>query len=353
MKQKIFMHLSNGETISFWKCLLLGDSEKILFEHGLHGFTKDDNTPCVTVKEHDFCLINLVQEFNKSIDAVKHNFIVVKVDRMKVQLSTSTHQCQRWKNHKSPSSNPLALTFSDAFLAINKDDIPSGSGPHMFVSYVEECEIAFVANRKNTDQHIVLFGWSSDKNNEAEMIEITNDAWIPTINLQENSDDNLILAEEKLRHEHEQQLEVELSRERHERDLKEKYRLARVMEHKMELEEKVVSRRKAEYDRMRAEREERLGQILKARKEERDLKRKMLFYLKTEKERLNKLREEEEARKREEVERCKKEEAERREQLDEIAERQRKREQELEERERLRKEAILRGTPLNDPTRPF
>ncbi|CAH1422859.1 unnamed protein product [Lactuca virosa] len=25
MKQKIFMHLSNGETISFWKCLLLGE----------------------------------------------------------------------------------------------------------------------------------------------------------------------------------------------------------------------------------------------------------------------------------------------------------------------------------------
>ncbi|KAL7591610.1 hypothetical protein Lser_V15G33844 [Lactuca serriola] len=160
------------------------------------------------------------------------------------------------------------------------------------------------------------------------------------------------LAEEKIRHEREQQLEVELSRERHEGDLKEKYRLARVMEHKMELEEKVVSRRKAEYDRMRAEREERLGQILKARKEERDLKRKMLFYLKTEKERLDKLREEEEARKREEAERRKKEEAERRAKLDEIAERQRKREQELEERERLRKEAILRGTPLDGPTRP-
>nr|KAJ0209081.1 hypothetical protein LSAT_V11C400226740 [Lactuca sativa] len=95
------------------------------------------------------------------------------------------------------------------------------------------------------------------------------------------------------------QLEVELSRECHEGDLKEKYRLARVMEHKMELEEKVVSRQKAE---------------------------------------LNKLREEEEARKREEAERRKKEEAKRRAKLDEIAERQRKREQELEERERLRKE---------------
>ncbi|KAI3738793.1 hypothetical protein L2E82_28952 [Cichorium intybus] len=91
------------------------------------------------------------------------------------------------------SSSPVALTFSDAFLSINEDDIPSGSGPHMFVSYLDECEIGFVANRKNTDQHIVLFGLSSEKNNGAEMIEITNDAWLPTINLQDNSDDNLIL----------------------------------------------------------------------------------------------------------------------------------------------------------------
>ncbi|CAH1419341.1 unnamed protein product [Lactuca virosa] len=159
------------------------------------------------------------------------------------------------------------------------------------------------------------------------------------------------LAEDKLRHERDQQ--VELSRERHEGDLKEKYRLARLMEHKMELEERVVRSRMAEFDRMRAEREERIGQILKARKEERDLKRKM-FYLKTEKESLNRLLEEEETRKREEAEKRKKEEAEKRAKLDEIPERQRKREQELEERERLRKEAILRGTPppLNGPTRP-
>ncbi|GJY41590.1 hypothetical protein Tco_0428860, partial [Tanacetum coccineum] len=38
--------------------------------------------------------------------------------------------------------------------------------------------------------------------------------------------------------------------------------------------------------------------------------------------------------------------------LDEIAERQRKREHELEERERLRKEAILRGTPIDAPPKP-
>lgn len=53
-----------------------------------------------------------------------------------------------------------------------------------------------------------------------------------------------------------------------------------------------------------------------------------------------------------EAERKKKEEAERRAKLDEIAAKQRQREQELEERERLRKEAILRGTPIDTPAKP-
>ena len=66
-----------------------------------------------------------------------------------------------------------------------------------------------------------------------------------------------------------------------------------------EFQERVENRRKLEFNRMKAEREERLSQVLKARKEERDIKRKMLYYLKTEEERINRLREEEEARKRE------------------------------------------------------
>ncbi|KAM0014546.1 putative proteasome component (PCI) domain, eukaryotic translation initiation factor 3 subunit A [Helianthus debilis subsp. tardiflorus] len=106
------------------------------------------------------------------------------------------------------------------------------------------------------------------------------------------------LAEEKLLHEREQHHEVEFSRSRHDGDVREKNRLARVLEHKMEFEERVVSRRQAEYNRLRAEREEWLSQVLKARKEERDIKRKMLYFLRTEEERLTRLREEEEARKR-------------------------------------------------------
>ena len=50
---------------------------------------------------------------------------------------------------------------------------------------------------------------------------------------------------------------------------------------------------------MRAERQEHLSQVLQARRDEREILRNMLYYLRTEEERLNKLREEEEARKRE------------------------------------------------------
>ncbi|KAM0001560.1 putative transcription factor WD40-like family [Helianthus debilis subsp. tardiflorus] len=90
-----------------------------------------------------------------------------------------------------PSSSPVALNFHDAFLAINEDDIPSGSGPYTFVSYLDEFDLAFVANKKNTNQHIALFNWSEDG---AAMIDIEVDSWVPTINLQvHNDDDNMIL----------------------------------------------------------------------------------------------------------------------------------------------------------------
>ena len=134
------------------------------------------------------------------------------------------------------------------------------------------------------------------------------------------------LVEEQLLHEREQQLEVELSRQRHDGDLQEKNRLARVMENKKIFQEKVMSRRQSEFERLRQEREEHIQQIRQARRQEREAKRKMIFYLRSEEERLNRLREEEESRKREEAERKRKEEAERKAKLDEIAERQRQRE---------------------------
>lgn len=67
----------------------------------------------------------------------------------------------------------------------------------------------------------------------------------------------------------------------------------------IQFQKKIVESREAEYERLRKERHERIEQILQARKEERESKRKMLFYLSVEEERQKKLKEEEETRKRE------------------------------------------------------
>ncbi|XP_024028195.1 eukaryotic translation initiation factor 3 subunit A [Morus notabilis] len=153
------------------------------------------------------------------------------------------------------------------------------------------------------------------------------------------------LVEERILNEREQQLEIELSQQRHEGDLKEKNRLSRMVDNKMIFQERVMSRRQAEFDRRRVEREEQINQLIQARKQEREALRKKIFYVRSEEERQRKLREEEEARKWEEAERRKKEEAERKAKLDEIAEKQRQRERELEEKERLRREALLGRSP--------
>ncbi|XAR52665.1 hypothetical protein NMG60_11020847 [Bertholletia excelsa] len=107
------------------------------------------------------------------------------------------------------------------------------------------------------------------------------------------------LVEEKVLHGREQQQEIELSRQQHDGDLKEKSRLARMMNHKMQFQERVLNRRQAD-------------RIIKQWKKEREYKRKMLSFLRTEEERRIKQHEEEEARKHEEAERKRKEEAERR-----------------------------------------
>lgn len=158
------------------------------------------------------------------------------------------------------------------------------------------------------------------------------------------------LVEEKILHEREQLKEIELSKQHHAGDLQEKNRLARMLDNKVIFQDRIVSRRESEYSRLKKERDDRINQLISMRKREREIKRKLLFYLKSEEERLIRLREEEEARKLEEAERKKKEEAERKAKLDEIAERQRQRERELEEKERLRREALLGRA--SDPPRP-
>ncbi|KAH1258519.1 Eukaryotic translation initiation factor 3 subunit A [Glycine max] len=159
------------------------------------------------------------------------------------------------------------------------------------------------------------------------------------------------LVEERLLHDREQQQEVELSKQRHEGDLKEKERLVRMMGNKEIYQARVVSHRQAEFNRLRREREERISRILQSRRQEREKMRKLKYYLKLEEERQQKLHEEEEARKREDAERKKKEEEERLRKLEEIAEKQRQRERELEEKEKQRREALL-GRAAAEPAPP-
>ncbi|EPS68679.1 hypothetical protein M569_06088, partial [Genlisea aurea] len=149
------------------------------------------------------------------------------------------------------------------------------------------------------------------------------------------------LADEEALYTLQQQHEVDKSRHCHAGDLEQKRRLVRMLEYKKLFEERVVSRRRAEHTRLREERDEKINQIVLARKQERETKRKLLFYLKSEEERQKREREEEEARKREESERLKKEEAERKAKLDEIAEKQRQREREMEEKDKKWKAEVL------------
>ncbi|PKU82417.1 Eukaryotic translation initiation factor 3 subunit A [Dendrobium catenatum] len=173
------------------------------------------------------------------------------------------------------------------------------------------------------------------------------------------------LVEEQIIHEREQLREIELSKQHHVGDLQEKKRLVRMLENKaickfcteflewkghalipddgilIIFQRRIEDQRDAEYNRLKKEREDKFNQQISMRKLDREIKRKLLFYIKSEEERLTKLHEEEEAKKLEEAERRKREEAERKAKLDEIAEKQRQRERELDEKERLRKEALL------------
>ncbi|XP_019155600.1 PREDICTED: nuclear pore complex protein NUP214 isoform X2 [Ipomoea nil] len=92
------------------------------------------------------------------------------------------------------SSKPVIQSFTNVFSDFRSDAVPFASGPHLFFSYLDNHGLAFVANRKNLEQHILLFGWSvGEGTNEAAMIEILNDSWSPKIEAQECGDDILVL----------------------------------------------------------------------------------------------------------------------------------------------------------------
>ena len=77
------------------------------------------------------------------------------------------------------------------------------------------------------------------------------------------------------------------------------YTLASVFILQILFQERVIHCRQEEFDRRREDREEQINQMIQARKQEREAKRKKIFFVRSEEERLRKIQEEEEARKRE------------------------------------------------------
>ncbi|KAM3288086.1 hypothetical protein P3S67_021516 [Capsicum chacoense] len=93
------------------------------------------------------------------------------------------------------------------------------------------------------------------------------------------------------------QQEIELSRRRHAEDLAENRRLGCMLENKKIFQERVVSGREA----MKQERQERINQIIQTRKQDRNIRRKLIFFLRTKEEQRKRLQEMEDSWKHQEA----------------------------------------------------
>ncbi|KAK4843166.1 hypothetical protein QYF36_004823 [Acer negundo] len=133
-----------------------------------------------------------------SIRWIRHDCIILGCFQLTEDDTEENYfvQVVRSKDGKitDASSKLVVLSFCDLFGGLIDDILPFGTGPYLFVSYLKQCELAFAANRKNTDQHVVLLGWSlGDEKNDVAVVDIDRDKWLPRIELQDNGDDNLIM----------------------------------------------------------------------------------------------------------------------------------------------------------------
>ncbi|KAF6163882.1 hypothetical protein GIB67_024737 [Kingdonia uniflora] len=92
------------------------------------------------------------------------------------------------------SSKPVVLSVSGVFTGMVDDSVAYGGGPYMFLNYLEQWGVAVATNRKNSDEHIVLLGWSVDAEKKVAAIIKSNqiDIWFPRVPLQDNGNDSFI-----------------------------------------------------------------------------------------------------------------------------------------------------------------
>nr|XP_028943604.1 LOW QUALITY PROTEIN: nuclear pore complex protein NUP214 [Malus domestica] len=133
-----------------------------------------------------------------SIRWVRHDSIILGCFQLTAQGNEKGYLVQviKVKDGKftDDSCKPVVISFYDLFSNVIDDILPSASGPYLLLSYLEQCELAIVANRKNVDEHIVYLSWSlGEEKNEVVVVDIFQDSLLPRIELQDNGDDNLIL----------------------------------------------------------------------------------------------------------------------------------------------------------------
>ncbi|EEF38969.1 nuclear pore complex protein nup153, putative [Ricinus communis] len=127
--------------------------------------------------------------FQQTADGKEENYLV-QVIRSKDGKITDVSVSFVALDLKKPS----VLSYYDLFSGLIDDILPYGNGPYLLLSYLHECGLAITANRKNTDQHVLLLCWSvEDGMSETAIVDIDRDTWIPRIELQGNGDDNLIM----------------------------------------------------------------------------------------------------------------------------------------------------------------
>ncbi|KAK5786513.1 hypothetical protein PVK06_041150 [Gossypium arboreum] len=237
-----------------------------------------------------------------SVDAVKHKFIAMKVDRVKgvVLFGNMRLESDKLHDHLTLFAESLNKARAMIYPSTKKasklsEECEEESKRQMLQKKTEEAEkkrLAAVFEQQRAER--------IHKEIEERELEEAQALLQETEKHLKRGKRKPILEGEKLtkqalleqamslqlkeRQEQEkrlQKLEVELSRQHHDGDLKEKSRLARMLENKMIFQERVISRRQAEFDQQRLEREERIKQIIQARKQERDIKTKKIFYVRS------------------------------------------------------------------------
>ncbi|XP_031399504.1 nuclear pore complex protein NUP214 isoform X1 [Punica granatum] len=174
-----FIAMARGNKLSIVSSEL---KEKLCFSLSSNSWTEDCDVKVDSLKwiRRDCIILGC---FKLNTDGLEENYVVEVI------------RCKSGRiDHIEDASQMVVHSFYDVFAGITDDILPIGNGPYMFFGYLNQCQLAIVANRKNTDEHIRLFSWAlGEEENEAVVVDIDRDKWLPRIELQENGDDNLIV----------------------------------------------------------------------------------------------------------------------------------------------------------------